>query len=253
MSQHRRASRTRVGVLAGAVALAAALPLAIAMAGTSEHRTASPVPRTGVDDVRAADDLFDDFGGTVGGLGDSAGGVPQLDTSGGEDTSGAADGGADDAAEGAAQGGTEGGADLPAAGGPQRPGGTGLSGSGAHIRARGPAATCGPEVTAPGAVTAQTCVLTEEGQTWGRTYHRVLGGEALRAVLTLMRPDGRTVQVHCALSGQGRPGLCETPRQRTVHPVDDEPPYRAVAEFAPPGEDRLLLRAGSNSPGALAD
>ncbi|WP_461028838.1 hypothetical protein, partial [Streptomyces sparsus] len=141
---------------------------------------------------------------------------------------------------------------LPGSGAP-RAGGTGkLSGFRAQgVLARGPAAVCGPEVSSPAGVTAQTCVLSQEGHTWGRMYYRNTGGAALRGVLTLMRPDGRTVQVHCVVA-EG-PALCETPRQRTVHPVGDEPPYHAVAEIAPPGEDVLLLRAGSNPPDAFAD
>jgi len=105
---------------------------------------------------------------------------------------------------------------------------------------------CGPELTAPQGVEAQTCVLAESGATWGRTYYRNRTGDRLRAVLTLLRPDGRTVQVTCELSASGAPGLCETPSAPTVR--RSRPPYAAVAEIADAAGERLLLRSGSNSP-----
>ncbi|QES49089.1 hypothetical protein DEJ50_16030 [Streptomyces venezuelae] len=105
---------------------------------------------------------------------------------------------------------------------------------------------CGPELSSPDGVEAQTCVLAGGGQTWGRSYYRNTSGRALDAVLTLMGPAGRTVQIHCKVGAGDEPGLCETPRDRSAGVQDD---YTAVAEFAvPDDEGRLLLRSGSNSP-----
>ncbi|UQX02077.1 hypothetical protein M4D82_17385 [Streptomyces sp. RerS4] len=105
---------------------------------------------------------------------------------------------------------------------------------------------CGPELTSPYGLEAQTCVLESAGQTWGRSYYRNTSGDALEAVLTVMGPAGRTVQISCAVDAGDEPGLCETPRADSVGTRDD---YSAVAEFAvPDDEGRLLLRSGSNSP-----
>ncbi len=104
---------------------------------------------------------------------------------------------------------------------------------------------CGPELTSPQRVEAQTCVLAEDGVTWARTYYRNRTGDPLRAVLTLLRPDGSTVQVHCAVPVADQPGMCETPTGATVH--KGGVPYGAVAEFADAAGERLLLRSGSNS------
>lgn len=109
---------------------------------------------------------------------------------------------------------------------------------------------CGPELTSPDGIEAQTCVLTEGPDTWGRTYYRNAGGQRLDAVLTLMGPAGRTVQVRCAVVARDEPGACETPRERARGAVSA---YSAVAEFAGAGEGSntpLLLRAGSNTAGA---
>ncbi|MEV8532345.1 hypothetical protein [Streptomyces sp. NPDC051211] len=105
---------------------------------------------------------------------------------------------------------------------------------------------CGPELSSPDGLEAQTCVLAGEGHTWGRSYYRNTSGRALDAVLTLMGPAGRTVQIHCAIDAGDEPGLCETPRERSTGAPGD---YTAVAEFAvPDDEGELLLRSGSNSP-----
>ncbi|UQA94198.1 hypothetical protein [Streptomyces halobius] len=104
---------------------------------------------------------------------------------------------------------------------------------------------CGPETTSRQGIEAQTCVLAERGLTWARTYYRNPTGEPLRAVLTLLRPDGRTVQVHCAVPAAARPGVCETPTGATVR--KDRLPYHAVAEFSDAVGERLLLRSGGNS------
>ncbi|GGQ93599.1 hypothetical protein GCM10010251_05450 [Streptomyces aurantiogriseus] len=108
------------------------------------------------------------------------------------------------------------------------------------------AARCGPELTSPDGVEAQTCVLTQGEETWARTYYRNATGRALDAVLSLMGPRGRTVRMRCAVGADDEPGVCETPRE----PGRGEPAaYTAVSEFARAGGDGpLLLRSGSNSP-----
>ncbi|MFE8016831.1 hypothetical protein ACFU3O_29375 [Streptomyces antibioticus] len=107
------------------------------------------------------------------------------------------------------------------------------------------AARCGPELTSPDGVEAQTCVLTQGADTWARTYYRNATGRALNAVLTLMGPEGRTVQTRCAVGAEDEPDACETPRERTRGALDG---YSAVTEFAEAlGEGPLLLRSGSNS------
>ncbi|SBT95514.1 hypothetical protein GA0115233_11416 [Streptomyces sp. DI166] len=109
---------------------------------------------------------------------------------------------------------------------------------------RATAARCGPELTSPEGIEAQTCVLTQGEETWARTYYRNTTGGALEAVLSLMGPAGRAVQMRCAVSADDEPGTCETPRE----PVRGGPQeYTAVAEFAASAEEPLLLRSGSNS------
>ncbi|MFJ3335546.1 hypothetical protein [Streptomyces sp. NPDC086766] len=106
------------------------------------------------------------------------------------------------------------------------------------------AARCGPEVTSPGGVEAQTCVLTQGEDTWARAYYRNATGKALDAALSLMAPGDRAVQTRCALDGSDEPGTCETPRE---HTRGTPAAYSAVAEFAAPGgRGPLLLRSGSN-------
>ncbi|MGI5426988.1 hypothetical protein [Streptomyces sp. CA-179760] len=108
------------------------------------------------------------------------------------------------------------------------------------------AVRCGPEVSSPDGIEAQTCVVTQGARTWARTYYRNATGEALDAVLTLMEPGARTVRMTCAVSAEDEPRTCETPRE----PVrGDLAAYTAVAEFARrAGQGPLLLRSGSNSP-----
>ncbi|MET9547487.1 hypothetical protein ABZY36_19545 [Streptomyces sp. NPDC006627] len=113
----------------------------------------------------------------------------------------------------------------------------GLSGASAE-------AHCGPELSSPDGIEAQTCVLTQGHDTWARTYYRNATGDDLNAVLTLMGPDGRTVQTHCAVGAGDEPGACETPRERSVGEAAE---YSAVAEFAASESAALLLRSGSNS------
>ncbi|MYW63912.1 hypothetical protein GTY65_07490 [Streptomyces sp. SID8379] len=103
---------------------------------------------------------------------------------------------------------------------------------------------CGPQLASPGGIEAQTCVLTQGEDTWARTYYRNATGSELTAVLTLMAPRGRTVQIHCPVGAEDEPGLCETPRERTQGSPSQ---YAAVAEYAAAGDGPLLLRSGSNS------
>ncbi|WP_405679490.1 hypothetical protein OG239_22025 [Streptomyces sp. NBC_00868] len=104
---------------------------------------------------------------------------------------------------------------------------------------------CGPELSSPHGVEAQTCVLVGEGQTWGRSYYRNTSGRALEVVLAVMGPAGRTVQIRCTVGEGDEPGLCETPKEDSAGAPES---YSAVAEFAvPDDEGRLLLRSGSNS------
>ncbi|MCI3226069.1 hypothetical protein [Streptomyces sp. NP-1717] len=105
---------------------------------------------------------------------------------------------------------------------------------------------CGPALTSRDGIEAPTCVLTENGDTWGRTYYRNASGGKLSSVLSLMGPGGRTVQSHCPVEDGDEPGSCETPRERTA---GKPARYRAVAEFAgsADGTGPLLLRSGSNS------
>ncbi|OON79200.1 hypothetical protein [Streptomyces tsukubensis] len=127
-------------------------------------------------------------------------------------------------------------------------------------RAAASEARCGPELDAPSGIEAQTCVMTREGATWGRTYYRNATGDRLGAVLSLMAPAGRTVQVRCAVGAGDEPGTCDTPRVPATGPRDD---YTAVAEFAAAGagetsgargegggdagaSNPLLLRSGSS-------
>ena len=103
---------------------------------------------------------------------------------------------------------------------------------------------CGPQLSSPDGLTAQTCTISESGDTWARTYYRNTTGEALTGVLSLMRPDGSTVEVDCPVGTGKRSGVCETPHGPTVAGRS----YDAVAEFAQEGQEdtaRVLLRAGS--------
>lgn len=106
------------------------------------------------------------------------------------------------------------------------------------------AARCGPELTSPDGIEAQTCVLTQGEETWARTYYRNATGAVLDAALSFMEPGGRTVQLRCAVGAGDEPDSCETPRERTQGAPAD---YTAVAEFARRGSGPLLLRVGSNS------
>ena len=112
------------------------------------------------------------------------------------------------------------------------------------------AARCGPELSSPDGIEAQTCVMTQGEDTWARTYYRNATGDDLDSVLSLMGPADRTVQMHCAVEAEDEPALCETPRERTRGELAA---YTAVAEFAARnGSGPLLLRSGSNSPAPTA-
>ncbi|MGI5469885.1 hypothetical protein [Streptomyces sp. CA-132043] len=129
-----------------------------------------------------------------------------------------------------------------------RGGAEGSTRGGAEGRTEGSAEGRTEEGSAGGR-TGGSAARGTEGQTKAVLYYRNTSGAPLRAVLTLMRPDGRTVQTHCTLPATGEPGSCGTPSGATVR---GDAPYSAVAEVAHVRGDRLLLRAGSNSapPGA---
>ncbi|MGW6642054.1 hypothetical protein [Streptomyces iakyrus] len=108
------------------------------------------------------------------------------------------------------------------------------------------AVRCGPGLSSPDGIEAQTCVVTRGAETWARTYYRNATGEALDAVLSLMGPGDRSVRMTCAVRAEDEPGTCETPREPTR---GNPAAYTAVAEFAERGgRGPLLLRSGSNSP-----
>ncbi|WP_030615503.1 hypothetical protein [Streptomyces sclerotialus] len=241
-----RESNVRMIALASTIALALTLPLAAAIAGPSgpgdpapaAKPSASAQPRGNVvGQATAAQDGERPPGTPRGSAQDAP--LPGRPGSAG---SGPASGPArDDGRPGSERG------DLL----------TGLGLDAGAGREDGRTARCGPEVTSRHGIKAQTCVLTTngsvDGAADGRTkavmYYRNTSGEPLRAVLTLMRPDGRTVQTHCTLPAANEPGSCATPSGATVR---GSAPYAAVAEIADVRGDRLLLRAGSNSapPGA---
>ncbi|MCQ4042978.1 hypothetical protein ACFOSC_13930 [Streptantibioticus rubrisoli] len=215
-----RASNLRMIALASVAALAVALPLAAATAGPAGHGKA-PVKSTGLigDATRnAAKDAADPTGS-----GKSTDDKPKDSPSQAAGLLG------------------ESGLDLPSIPG------VGTSSARPNIGGQSSAsANCGPQLTSRNAVEAQTCVLTDGHDTWGRTYYRNMTGGPLAAVLTLLRPDQRTVVVHCPVAAAADPRVCETPHDPTVTAGQDALPYQAVAEFAAPEGDRVLLHAGSD-------
>ncbi|TDT28557.1 hypothetical protein EV562_114123 [Streptomyces sp. BK208] len=110
------------------------------------------------------------------------------------------------------------------------------------------AARCGPELTSPAGVEAQTCVLTRGAETWARTYYRNATGGPVESMLSLLGPDGRSVRTHCAVSADDAPGTCETPPDHSSDAARGGlAGYSAIAEFASrAGYGPLLLRAGSS-------
>ncbi|WP_282694748.1 hypothetical protein [Streptomyces sp. CC208A] len=134
-------------------------------------------------------------------------------------------------------------AEAPAAPAPVRPAVRAAVPSGAPERA----SRCGPELASPEGVEAQTCVLSEGPDVWARTYYRNATGREIDAILTLMAPGGRTVQVRCAVPARDEPDTCETPREPGTGAALS---HTAVAEFAwkdEGGDAPLLLRSGSNT------
>lgn len=110
-----------------------------------------------------------------------------------------------------------------------------------------PILRCGPEVSSPDGIEAQSCVVFLGEEVWGRTYYRNATGTAPSAVLSLMAPGGRSVRVHCVVETGDEPALCETPRRPRRGHLDE---HEAIVEFAArSGDGPLLLRAGSNQPG----
>ncbi|MFE5738976.1 hypothetical protein [Streptomyces celluloflavus] len=214
----QRAQKFRLTALAGAAALAAAVPLAAATAGPAD--TAAP-------DARRT---------SAAAPHGSTGQRPGRDADAGADRRGDA---ADSAR--AEDGSAPTGRPRTAAAPDRHP----------PLRADGRRTVrCGPELASPQRIEAQTCVLAEGGRTWAGTYYRNPTGDPLRAVLTLLRPDRSSVQVHCELAAADGPGVCETPAAATVGSAgarQDRWPYDAVAEFSDAAGERLLLRAGSNS------
>ncbi|WP_240667378.1 hypothetical protein [Streptomyces luteoverticillatus] len=234
----QRAANLRMIALASAVVLAVVLPLAVAAAG--------PAGVAGREKSRTKPDS---------GAGSGASGVPGASgASGAESGRGA---GRERAGGDAARAGARGVAGGPRPAGFGAPGSTrGPLGQGA-ADGRDPAdplapalatglagsTRCGPELGSPEGVEAQTCVLERDRDTWARTYYRNATGAPLVGVLTLMAPDGRTVQVNCELAATDDPDMCETPHERTVRGHGS---YAAVSEIASM-DGKLLLRSGGNS------
>ncbi|MEU3461367.1 hypothetical protein ABZ721_15640 [Streptomyces sp. NPDC006733] len=211
-----RAPNLRMIALTSVIALAVVLPLAAATAGPAGP--AGPARGVRGDRPQAVPGAVDGpaagtVGGLLPGLGPVSGGVSGVGTA------------------------------------QESPRGSG-AGAGAAKAALRPAAACGPQLTSPEGLQAQTCTITVGGDTWGRSYYRNGTGEPLGGVLTLMRPDGRTVRVECPVGAGADPASCETPRERTVKAVSRDDGvtqvYSAVAEFASAGSERMLLRVGSN-------
>ncbi|MFD3927874.1 hypothetical protein [Streptomyces sp. NPDC058614] len=213
----------RLLALAGVVAVTVALPLAVASAGPVGDADPADVRASGrSQDARHSQDSGHSQHSEGAGFSDGAG-----RSAGSADTAGSAD--SADSEDGNDKG--------PAADPARSPL---LLGLGLATAAR-----CGPELSSPDGVEAQTCVLTQGEETWARTYYRNATGDELSSVLSLMEPGGRTVLMRCAVGAEDDPGACETPRGRTTGDVGA---YAAVAEFAKGGEDGpLLLRSGSNS------
>ncbi|MFJ3494908.1 hypothetical protein ACIPPJ_15135 [Streptomyces sp. NPDC086091] len=223
----------RLLALGGAVACAIAVPLAMASAGPVGGEARSVLPKSAASGAGSSDTSLarrgaDDGagGGDGGGSGDGAGrgrvfADPRTDPKGPGVPAGAASPPTVP--------------EMSDASGPARLLGVGVA----------TAARCGPELTSPDGVEAQTCVLDQGADTWARTYYRNATGRVLDAVLSFMGPDGRAVRMRCAVGADDEPGTCETPREaRRGGPGQ----YTAVAEFARTGGGApLLLRSGSNS------
>ncbi|MBT3155522.1 hypothetical protein HTV45_32575 [Streptomyces sp. CHD11] len=106
------------------------------------------------------------------------------------------------------------------------------------------AVRCGPALSSPEGIEAQTCVVARGEDIWARAYYRNTTGAGWVVALSLMGPGGRTVLTRCAVDAGDEPDLCETPRERGRGGLAR---YTAVAEFTDrPGAGRPLLRSGSN-------
>ncbi|MET9562268.1 hypothetical protein ABZY07_18230 [Streptomyces tauricus] len=233
---------------AGIVVLTVMLPLAAASAGPVGREAPASSSASSLSSARASAHSPEGAGRDAGAraAGERDGGERDADGSGSGDgpgsaRSGSASGsGGTDSGEAAVSGRADGGAAErpPSASERSLTLGVGLA----------TAARCGPELTSPDGIEAQTCVLTQGRETWARTYYRNATGDALTSVLTLLAPGGRTVRMYCAVGADDEPGVCETPRERTVGDVSA---YSAITEFAGSAEGAdgpLLLRSGSNSP-----
>ncbi|MGX1547619.1 hypothetical protein [Streptomyces adustus] len=242
----------RLLALAGVVAGAVALPLAMASAGQTGLTGA------GRSVVRSSTD------GEAAGAAASDASAPGASGSGGSGSSGAAGFPGVPGAFGVP--GSMNSTGSTDSGGPGGPADSGSAGSSEDEKAPSPdpgrsplllglglatAAHCGPELTSPDGIEAQTCVMTQGEDTWARTYYRNATGDDLGAALSLMGPGGRTVQIDCAVGADDEPGICETPREPT-RDVSDA--YTAVVEFAgSSGRGPLLLRAGSSAEGSVGN
>ncbi|WP_408059482.1 hypothetical protein [Streptomyces europaeiscabiei] len=222
--------------MTAAVAVALGLPLAASAGPLGNVRTSERAPMS--ERVLTSDlDRGVDRAGEVAGLGSGADGRADGRADGAGELTEKSSGHVDPKAGGSDGRTVGGGADAAddAARSPRRPLGLGLA----------TAARCGPELTSPDGIEAQTCVLTQGEQTWARTYYRNATGRELSSVLSMMAPGEHTVRMRCAVGAHDEPGVCETPRGRTRGAMGA---YTAVAEFAAPdGGGPLLLRSGSNS------
>jgi hypothetical protein len=214
--------KLRLIALAAAVTAAVVLPLAVASAGPV-GKAARPAV-----DGRPGD----------GKAGDAVRASGRSGVSGSDGATGPTG----DAGSGSAAG-SEGAAGSRGAGDAQAPShgrGPGLLGTGLDTAAR-----CGPQLTSPDGIEAQTCVLTQGADTWARTYYRNSTGESLDSSLSLMGPDDGSVQTRCVTSADDEPATCETPREHSRGGMDA---YTAVTEFSAHGKDgALLLRSGSDT------
>ncbi|GHE32036.1 hypothetical protein GCM10018771_09730 [Streptomyces cellulosae] len=218
----RTSRRTRATAFAAvAAACALALPLAVACAGQDDDRRRASAGPAGPDDLRPVS------------------GAEGRNAEGRNPEGRAAEASAPERR--ASVGRAPGDADTPvrAPTADQAP-------PGAHLST---ALRCGPALSSPDGVEAQTCVAVRGKDVWARTYYRNTTGASLDAALSLLGPDGHSVRSRCVAGAGDDPSLCETPRVR----LEGEPlRYAAVAEFAAHagGAEKgpLLLRAGSNSP-----
>lgn len=217
-----RPQRLRLLALGAVVAAVAALPLAVASAGQVGDAGRTAVPAAPLGDAKTG----------RGGGADEPGGTGSAGRGG--------EAGGTGAVGGAGAAGTHGAGGAGAAGADSARRAPFLLGVGLATAAR-----CGPELTSPDGIEAQTCVLRQGEDTWARTYYRNATGGSLDSVLSLMGPGGRTVQTRCVTGTDDAPATCETPRERNRGGPDA---YTAVTEFAAHGASgALLLRSGSNS------